>query len=41
MTKTRQENDVVNCIDVVYAKNDAKLSWLIEPGVVCDENQTA
>ena len=26
-------------IGTVYVENETKLSWSIEPGVVCDENQ--
>ena len=25
--------------DTVYTKNETELSWLIESGIVCDENQ--
>ena len=39
MMKTRQNNDVINRIGVVYIKNDTKLSWLIRLSVNCDENQ--
>ena len=39
MMKTRQNNDVINRIGVVYIKNDTKLSWLIRLSVDCDENQ--
>ena len=34
MIKTRQDNDVIDCISVVYIENDIDLSWLIELGVV-------
>lgn len=37
MTKTRQDNNVTNRIDLVYAKNDSKLSGLIRPGAIYDE----
>ena len=36
--KTKQDNDVIDRIGVIYAKNDTELSWLIGHGVVCDEN---
>ena len=29
-TKTKQDNNVTNCIGVVYVKNDTALSWPIE-----------
>ena len=32
MTKNRNENYMTNLIDAVYAKNETKLLWLIEPG---------
>ena len=37
--KTRQDNDVTNCIGEFHAKNDTKLSWLIRSSVLCDENR--
>ena len=39
MTKTRQNNDVINLIGVIYAKNDIKLSWSIKSGVDYDKNK--
>ena len=39
VTKTRHNNDMNDRISMMYAKNDSKLSWSIESGVVCDENQ--
>ena len=39
MTKTRQNNDVINLIGVIYAENDIKLSWLIKSGVNYDKNK--
>ena len=38
--KTKQENDVINCIGVVYAEKNTELSWLIRPGVIYYENLT-
>ena len=29
MTKTREDNDVTDCIGTIYAKNDIELSWPI------------
>ena len=36
--KTLQENDVIDRIDVIYAKNEIELSWSIGLGTVCDKN---
>ena len=36
--KTKQENDVIDHIGAVYAKNETGLSLLIEPSVIYDEN---
>ena len=30
---------MTDCIDVVYVENETKLSWSIELGSVCGENQ--
>ena len=30
---------MIDCIDVIYDENDNELSWLIESGADCDENQ--
>ena len=38
MMKTRKDNDVTNCIGVVYVENEIELSWPIRPSVVYDEN---
>ena len=38
--KTKQDNDVIDRIDVVYVENKTELSWPIGPSTVCDENQT-
>ena len=40
MTKTRQDNDVIDCKDAVYVKNNTKLLCVIRSGVVYDKNQT-
>lgn len=34
MTKTKLENYVIDCIDMVHVENETDLSWLIEPGTV-------
>ena len=36
--KTRQDNDLTDCIGVFYGKNDIELSWPIRQGIICDEN---
>ena len=38
MTKTRHNNNMIDCLSVVHAKNYTKQLGLIEPGVICDEN---
>lgn len=38
MMETRQDNYVTDCTDAVFVQNETKLSWLIKPIVVCDEN---
>ena len=37
--KTRQDNNLTNCIREVYAKNETEQSWPTESGADCDENQ--
>ena len=39
VTKTRQNNDVIDCIGVVYAETKTKLLGPIKPGAVCYDNQ--
>ena len=36
--KTKEDNDVTNCIGVVYAESKIELLWPIRPGAICDEN---
>lgn len=38
LTKTRQDNYVIDCKDAIYAKNEIELLWLIELRTICDEN---
>ena len=38
--KTRQENDVIDRIGVIYTINNNELSWPIKPGATYKENQT-
>ena len=33
-------NDIINHIDVIYAKNEIELQWPIKSSAVCDEIQT-
>ena len=40
IAKTRQNNDVIDCIGVVYIKNKIKLSWSIKQGEVYEESDT-
>lgn len=37
--KTRQDNDVTNRTDMVYAKNEIELPWLIKLSPICDETR--
>ena len=39
VTKTKQDNDVINCTSATYSKNDTEPSWPIRLGANCDENQ--
>ena len=38
VTKTRQDNDMTDCIGTIYVENETELSWPIKLGVVYDEN---
>ena len=35
--KTLQDNDMIDCIGLVYAEIEGELSGTIWPSVVCDE----
>ena len=37
--KTRQDNDMTDCIGAFYAKKDIELLWPIGLDAVCDEYQ--
>ena len=37
--KTRQDNDMINHIGLVYAENDIELSRPIRPRAVCDKTK--
>ena len=39
LMKTRQDNDVTDYKEAVYAKNETKLSWSIRLSVDYDKNQ--
>lgn len=39
MWNTKQDNDMTDCIGVVYAKTETELLGPIEPSVVCYQNQ--
>ena len=34
----RSDNNVIDHISAVYAKNETELQWLIGSGAVCDKN---
>ena len=36
--KTRQDNDVTNCIDLIYVETETELLGLIWPGAIYCEN---
>ena len=36
--KTKQDNNMTDHMSAFYVENETKLSWLIKPGVICDEN---
>lgn len=36
--KTRQNNDMIDYIGVVYVVNETELSWSIKSGAIYDEN---
>ena len=38
VTKTREDDDEIDCIGAVYTENHNEISWLIELGAVCNEN---
>ena len=35
---TRQDNNVIDCIGAIYAKNETKLSWSIKSSAIYGEN---
>ena len=39
MMKTRQDNDMIDHIDAIYAENDTKLSWSIRSVTDYNENK--
>ena len=36
--KTKQNNDMIDHIDLFYAKTEIELLWLILLGAVCEKN---
>ena len=38
--KTKQDNDLIDCIGVIYAETKIELSGPIKLSVVCYQNQT-
>lgn len=41
VTKTRQDNDVIEWIVMVYLENDIELMWQMRMGVIFDEDKTS
>ena len=39
MTKIRQDNNVTDCISLLYTKNNNELPGHIKPGVVYDKSR--
>ena len=39
MMKTSEDNDMTDCIGIVYVENDTKILWLIGLGADCYENK--
>lgn len=39
VTKTKKDNDVIDCIGVVYAEIKTELSVPNEPSAICYQNQ--
>ena len=37
--KTIQDNDMIDCIGLVYVENDIKLLKPIKPGMICDKTR--
>ena len=37
--KTRQDNDVIDCMGSLYTENNTELLWLIILSNVCDKNK--
>ena len=40
MTKSKQDNDKIDCMSAVNIENETELSWPIKQGVIYDENNT-
>ena len=39
MTKTKQDNNMSDYIDLVYTETETKLPWPIWLGAVCEKNR--
>ena len=37
--KIRQDNDMTDCIGVVYVENEMELSCSIRQGAICEKNE--
>lgn len=37
--KTKQNNDLTDCIGAVYAEDDIEMWWSTGLGMICDKNQ--
>ena len=37
--KTRQDNNITDCIGSIYIKNEIELSWPVGPSAAHDENK--
>ena len=38
MMKMRQDNDMTDCIGLLYVENETKISWSIEQGTIYDKD---
>ena len=41
MKYNRKDNNMIDCTDAVYVKNEIELSWLIRQRVVYDKKEIA
>ena len=40
MKKTKEDNNMTNCIDPLYTKNEIELSWPIRYGTIYHKEKT-